>query len=100
MAAIANIAETRAFTGMLSIRKFSDESSGQDRQPYQRRDGGQGGFGGRSRPPPPTTPTKVLYVGNVSFQTTEEELMELFSQVGAVDSVKLARHAADGNPRG
>lgn len=91
------LAELRVFQSMLSIRQFSED--GGERTPF-RRTGGNYSSGGRERPPPPTEPTKVLYVGNVSFQTTEEELMELFSQVGVVESVKLARHATDGNPRG
>lgn len=32
-----------------------------------------------------------LYVGNVSFDSTEEDLMELFSEVGELGSVSLVR---------
>ena len=33
--------------------------------------------------------TKKLYVGNLPFQTTEDELSDLMSQVGNVESVRI-----------
>jgi RNA recognition motif-containing protein len=33
--------------------------------------------------------SKTLYVGNLTYDTTEEELQELFSQYGPVDQVRL-----------
>ncbi|MBI4822805.1 MAG: RNA-binding protein [Nitrospirae bacterium] len=41
-----------------------------------------------------------LYVGNVSYKVTEEELKELFSKAGEVVSVKLLTDAATGKLRG
>ncbi len=41
-----------------------------------------------------------LYVGNLSYSTTEEELQELFSQAGAVASVSLPTDRATGRMRG
>src|SRR5262245_23900151 len=41
-----------------------------------------------------------LYVGNLPYETSEGELQDLFSQVGAVDSVKLVRDMATGRARG
>ena len=35
--------------------------------------------------------TKKIFVGNLSFQTSESELTDLFSQVGQVQSVSIAR---------
>ncbi len=44
--------------------------------------------------------TTKLYVGNLSYDTTEEELQELFSQAGNVTSVALPTDRETGRPRG
>jgi RNA recognition motif-containing protein len=41
-----------------------------------------------------------IYVGNLSFNTAEAELQQLFSTMGTVDSVKLVRDQATGRSRG
>jgi RNA recognition motif-containing protein len=41
-----------------------------------------------------------LYVGNISFKGSEDDLKELFSQAGEVTSVKLIKDAATGRLRG
>jgi cold-inducible RNA-binding protein len=41
-----------------------------------------------------------LYVGNLSYDTTEEELQELFAQAGSVVSVALPTDRETGRPRG
>jgi RNA recognition motif-containing protein len=41
-----------------------------------------------------------LYVGNISFKATEDDLKDLFSQAGEVLSVKLIEDAATGRLRG
>lgn len=65
--------------------------------------------GGVSRPftlPAPhgprglTTVAKNLYVGNMSFSTTEDQLRELFSQYGTVTKVQLIMDRETGRPRG
>jgi RNA recognition motif-containing protein len=43
---------------------------------------------------------KNLYVGNMSFSTTEDELRELFSQYGTVTKVQLIMDRETGRPRG
>ncbi|MDP2166744.1 MAG: RNA-binding protein [Thermodesulfovibrionales bacterium] len=43
---------------------------------------------------------KRLYVGNVPYQATEEDLRALFSKAGEVVSVKLLTDAATGKLRG
>lgn len=40
-----------------------------------------------------------LYVGNISFQTTESELEAAFAAYGAVERVHIARDPASGQPR-
>ncbi len=41
-----------------------------------------------------------LYVGNISFKATEDDLREMFSEAGEVLSVKLIKDAATGRLRG
>jgi RNA recognition motif-containing protein len=41
-----------------------------------------------------------LYVGNLSFNTTEDGLRELFAQHGTVESAKLINDRDTGRPRG
>lgn len=41
-----------------------------------------------------------LYVGNLPYKATDEELRELFSQAGAVASVQVMRDTATGRARG
>lgn len=43
---------------------------------------------------------KRIYVGNLSFQTTEQELTDLFSQSGAVESVNLITDRDTGRSKG
>jgi RNA recognition motif-containing protein len=43
---------------------------------------------------------KKLYVGNLSFKTTENELTDLFSQVGAVESVSIITDRDTGRSKG
>ncbi len=44
--------------------------------------------------------TKTIYVGNLPFSITEQELRELFSQHGTVHSVKLITDQRTGRSRG
>jgi len=41
-----------------------------------------------------------LYVGNLPFGASEEDLKKLFSEVGEVQSVKIVTDAYSGRPRG
>ncbi|HEV7681114.1 MAG TPA: RNA-binding protein [Pyrinomonadaceae bacterium] len=41
-----------------------------------------------------------LYVGNLAFQTSSEELQTLFSQAGTVESVSLIEDRETGRSRG
>lgn len=43
---------------------------------------------------------KKLYVGNLSFKASEEELRVLFSQAGQVESVKIITDRETGQSRG
>ena len=44
--------------------------------------------------------TKKLYVGNLSFQTTEDDLSNLFGQAGPVESVRIITDRDTGRSRG
>ena len=41
-----------------------------------------------------------IYVGNMSFKTTEDTLRDLFSQHGTVDEVAVVNDRETGRPRG
>ena len=41
-----------------------------------------------------------LYVGNIPFGASEEDLKKLFSEAGTVQSVKIVTNAYSGRPRG
>jgi RNA recognition motif-containing protein len=41
-----------------------------------------------------------LYVGNLPYETGEQELQDLFAQAGAVDTVNVVRDMATGRARG
>lgn len=43
---------------------------------------------------------KNIYVGNLPFSATEDEVRELFAQFGDVESVKLISDRITGRPRG
>lgn len=41
-----------------------------------------------------------IYVGNLPFSASEEDLKKFFSEAGAVQSVKIVTDAYSGKPRG
>jgi cold-inducible RNA-binding protein len=41
-----------------------------------------------------------LYVGNLSFHTTEDQLMSIFQEFGAVERVNVVTDRMTGQPRG
>jgi len=43
---------------------------------------------------------RKLYVGNLPYETTEDDLQALFAQAGAVDSVNVMRDRETGRARG
>jgi RNA recognition motif-containing protein len=43
---------------------------------------------------------KKLYVGNLSFKTTEDELADLFAEVGQAESVRIITDRDTGRSRG
>ncbi len=44
--------------------------------------------------------TKKLYIGNLPFSSTEEDLKDLFSRHGTVESVNVITDRETGRPRG
>jgi RNA recognition motif-containing protein len=47
-----------------------------------------------------STMSKKLYVGNLPFSATEDEIRTLFSEYGTVESVELLTDRETGRPRG
>ncbi|MGH9666957.1 MAG: RNA recognition motif domain-containing protein [Bryobacteraceae bacterium] len=43
---------------------------------------------------------KKIFVGNLSFSTTQEELTSIFAEFGAVDQVEIVRNRDTGQSRG
>jgi RNA recognition motif-containing protein len=43
---------------------------------------------------------RKLYVGNLPYETSDQDLRDLFGQAGAVDSVSVMRDMATGRARG
>ena len=43
---------------------------------------------------------RKLYVGNLAYETTEEDLQTLFGEAGTVDTVRVMRDMATGRARG
>ena len=43
---------------------------------------------------------RKLYIGNLSFNATEEELKEFFSQAGPIETVTIVQDRATGRSRG
>lgn len=41
-----------------------------------------------------------IYLGNLSFNTTEETLKSLFAEFGEIESIKLIRDRFTGRPKG
>ena len=41
-----------------------------------------------------------LYVGNLPYSTTDQDLTDLFTRAGAVESVRVMRDMATGRARG
>lgn len=44
--------------------------------------------------------TKTIYVGNLPFSATEDDIRTLFSQYGTIHSVKMITDRETGKPRG
>lgn len=44
--------------------------------------------------------SKKIYVGNLSFSSTEDDLKDLFGRHGSVDSVAVITDRETGRPRG
>src|SRR6266567_9171048 len=44
--------------------------------------------------------SKKIYVGNLSFRTTEEELSSLFEKIGAVEAVSIITDRDTGRSKG
>lgn len=67
--------------------------------------GGGGNFGQSAGAPQASTSASQqqkhdIFVGNLSFNTTEEQLHQAFSEIGKVVNVRLVSDIETGKPRG
>lgn len=62
--------------------------------------GGANGNGASSSPPKPAIDAGKIFVGGLSWQTSEESLRFHFEQYGTVVSVEVMRDRVTGDPRG
>lgn len=46
-------------------------------------------FGERTGTPPPSQPTRTLWIGNVDTRVTSQDLLHYFSAYGPVESVRM-----------
>ncbi|KAH8785635.1 hypothetical protein F5883DRAFT_535661 [Diaporthe sp. PMI_573] len=67
-------------------------------KPEGANDAGAGADGASAEPPKPTT--KKIFVGNLSFQTTEDDLHELFGTCGEIEWLKVAQFEDSGKCKG
>ncbi len=44
--------------------------------------------------------SKKIYVGNISFKANENDIRELFSQFGEIESINMITDAMTGKPKG
>jgi len=105
-----------ATTGTAPARKYP---AYEPRQPSQKRDNGDEQrsprFEGNSEPRAPREPrepresrkpeavevtTPKLYVGNLSFDTTESDLLELFKGIGSVQNAEIVTHKESEKSKG
>lgn len=79
---------------------------GSPRPAYPSYKGGNGGGSGRAESRPARQPevievtTPKLYIGNLSYEATENDLHELFNGVGMVKSAEVATHRETDKSKG
>jgi cleavage stimulation factor subunit 2 len=61
---------------------------------------GGGGGGGGAGAPSSNAPKHDIFVGNLAFNTTEEQLHQAFSELGRVLNVRMVTDVETGKPRG
>lgn len=79
---------------------FGNTQQGYQQQQQPRFGGGGGGAAAPNANPGAGLDQGKIFVGGLSWQTTEESLMFHFQQYGAVTSVELMKDRNTGKPRG
>lgn len=70
---------------------------------YQSAAGGQSGGYQQAREPrtyPKSEPSTTVFVGNLSFQATEQDIASTFAQCGAINQIRLPRYHDTGKMKG
>jgi nucleolin len=60
---------------------------------------GENGGGGRKEAPK-SAPADTLFIGNLSFNASEDGLYELFGEHGDVSSIRIPTDRESGKPKG
>jgi nucleolin len=82
----------------ISVRPFSSEPP---RRGETRPEGGGGPSGGGGGGPPAASEDRTLYVGNLPYDASQQEVAELLGQAGVTSIVRVHLPAGpDGRPRG
>ncbi|KAI5819310.1 hypothetical protein BZA77DRAFT_168152 [Pyronema omphalodes] len=94
-----NLSELRSFEALIAQR-FNSSDFGAERS----NDAPAYGYRRLGQEPreerPPVAPTRVIYVGNLQYEITEQEIHEKFAEFGSVKGVRLPRQGTDGQARG
>jgi RNA recognition motif-containing protein len=103
-----NLSELRKFESLLQLRWNSSGHESSDSF-HNTREGGEDQPsnyirkvhpGRRPQMGHPTEPTKVIYVGNLKYEVTEDELREKFSPYGRIIGIRIPRSSDAGVARG
>jgi RNA recognition motif-containing protein len=82
------------------VSSSTDPQQQQQQPSYHPRGGGSRSSGSAAAPPPGTLDQGKIFVGGLSWQTTEESLRFYFERYGEVANVEVMKDRMTGEPRG
>jgi len=73
-----------------------------ERAPRQYQNAGAGGYQAPREPRsyPKSEPSTTVFIGNLSFQATEQDIASTFAQCGAINQIRLPRYHDTGKMKG
>lgn len=84
-------AEIAEETGVNADEAAVEESSASASQPATHNPFGSPTSSAANNSWSQTTPRNVLYVGNIFFESTEDDLQQFFKEFGNIESVRIVR---------